>query len=640
VSRAFWRGLTCIAIVSSVVCEAIPAIAWTPGPATYGVEVQSNEPITMRDGTVLRADVYYPTDPKTGRTASGTFPVLVTQTPYGKQSSFSDVPEDTYMVQHGYIGVIADIRGTGGSQGQWGLLNPVQASDGATLVRWAAKLPHSDGKVGLMGGSYLGLTQMMTAGALGSNSPIKAIMPVATPADPYRDSAFDGGFEDFEFDNFYLGLTATLNLLNPLLEGDATNAMTDHIHDLATFDATLASNIETGGSDAYDGSYWQQREITSTISRIVANRIPALLVGGWFDLFQRGEPLNYAAFQNAYDHRPLLAPMTPTQPVTARYQLIDGPWYHGIADGTGFDYQGRTLSQEQLAWFDYWLKGINTGVTDTRTPLHLGDIATGQWFQAQRYPLSQATPTSYYLQSDGSLTPNQPPAGGVPQTLLFTGSQIPCTASTEQWIAGIPASELAGLGLSDPCETNAGLSQIGPGTRNFTTTPFAQPTTIAGPISATLYASADTTDTEWVVQLSDVAPSGDARPLTEGVLRGAQRAIDSTLSWYAPDGHPLLPYHPYTAQAETVVHPGQVTRYDVEVFPVTSTLLPGHRLRVTITTGDFPHVLPTLAQLPRLLGGVYELEDCEAYPSSVELPLTTPARLAVAGSAQPVTVAG
>jgi uncharacterized protein len=124
-----------------------------------------------------------------------------------------------------------------------------------------------------------------------------------------------------------------------------------------------------------------------------------------------------------------------------------------------------------------------------------------------------------------------------------------------------------------------------------------------------------------VVQLSDVAPNGNATALTSGILEGNQRALDPSMTWYAADGQPLLPYHPYTKATQTPVVPGQVTRYDVEVFPTFDTLAPGHSLRVTIATSDFPHVLPSAVQLPGLIGGIYALEHSAAAPSSVELPL-------------------
>jgi predicted acyl esterase len=118
-----------------------------------------------------------------------------------------------------------------------------------------------------------------------------------------------------------------------------------------------------------------------------------------------------------------------------------------------------------------------------------------------------------------------------------------------------------------------------------------------------------------------VAPDGSAKPLTSGLLEGKQRALDPTLSWYSPDGRPLLPYHPYTKAAQAAVPTGKVTRYDVEVFPTFDTLQPGHRLRVTIATSDFPHALPTVTQGLGLIGGVYHVEHTAAHPSSVELPL-------------------
>src|SRR5579875_3565468 len=106
---------------------AVPArAAWSPQAARYGSSEQANVPVTMSDGTVLRADVYTPTDPATGRPAAGTFPVLLQQTPYGKEAM-----ADSYFVQRGFIEVVADVRGSGDSQGSFDLFDPAQASDGA-----------------------------------------------------------------------------------------------------------------------------------------------------------------------------------------------------------------------------------------------------------------------------------------------------------------------------------------------------------------------------------------------------------------------------------------------------------------------------------------------------------------------------
>ncbi len=178
---------------------------------------------------MLSANVYYPTDPSTGQEASGSFPVILTQTPYGKDdgdlagagsSSLAELAgESDYLIERGYIQVVADVRGTGGSEGEWGLFDPVQGTDGATLVNWAAALPHSDGSVGLLGASYLGIDQFATAADAGSKH-VKAMFPIISGNDLYRDTAFAGGFPDIEFDAFYLGLTGSLNALLPAYEGN------------------------------------------------------------------------------------------------------------------------------------------------------------------------------------------------------------------------------------------------------------------------------------------------------------------------------------------------------------------------------------------------------------------------------------
>jgi len=181
----------------------------------------------MSDGTVLRADIYTPANAD-GSPAKGPFPVVMTQSPYGKDAGLGAVGQDgtgefAYLVQRGYIDVVADVRGAGDSQGSWGLFDPIQAQDGAELVRWAAKLPGADGKVGLYGSSYLGIDQLLTASRVGKHSPLKPIFPVIAGNDLYRDTAYFGGVPGLEFDAIVLGLTGALDMTNPVVEtGRAT----------------------------------------------------------------------------------------------------------------------------------------------------------------------------------------------------------------------------------------------------------------------------------------------------------------------------------------------------------------------------------------------------------------------------------
>ena len=615
-----------------------PGSAWKPESAAYGTTSQNDLPVTMSDGTVLRANVVYPTDPKTGQIAAGPFPVLLTMTPYGKGSGGSSAPgsaqqasggattggANNYLAQRGYIEVIADVRGTGDSEGSWGIFDPVQTSDSITLVDWAARLPHSNGNVGTYGPSYLGINQLLAAGSIGRNSPLKATFPIVAATDLYRDTSFMGGLLDSEFDSAYLGLTAGTNMGNPIIDAagkppsspagvaDLAQVEAEHAGGIASYH--VGSSVETisGGSTSFEGEYWQDRNPDNILSNVVANGIPAYLVGGEFDLFQRGEPLNYAGLQNAFDGGRPGAPMSPGQPVTGRYQLIDGPWEH--LNGSSVD-----VDILELAWFDRWLKGEETGIDTTPTPLHYYDLGTAQWSETTTYPFTGASPQRLYLGA-GSLATTKPSTAGAKDTLLWNGTGSPCSRPVDQWSMGGLSIPSAAAGITAPCAGNDAPSADDPATSiSYTSAPLASPERIAGPLSATLYASATTSDTEWVVGVEDVSPKGTATPLTEGALLGSLRAVDASSSWNTPDGGYLIPYHPYTEGSVEPVVTGQVTRYDVEIFPTFATIPTGDSIRVTISTADSPHLSPTAPDAAKLAGGIYMLQRNASYPSYVEL---------------------
>ena len=144
-----------------------------------------------------------------------------------------------YFVQRGYIDVVAEVRGTGDSHGTFNLLDPQQGRDGAELVDWAAKLPNASGKVGLYGPSYMGIDQYMTANAVRSRSPLKALFPIVAGNDTYRDLAFHGGILNSEFDlAVILTIFGGLEEVNPLVENptdvvDTFKVETEHAPALA-----------------------------------------------------------------------------------------------------------------------------------------------------------------------------------------------------------------------------------------------------------------------------------------------------------------------------------------------------------------------------------------------------------------------
>lgn len=385
-------------------------------PARYGMGKDTDQVITMADGVRLRADVYYPTDQETGQRAAGSFPVLLQQTVYGKQliqisgnfdpvnSGFlaplgqfldpligdvvgsisdTDVP---YLVMHGYIVVVSDIRGTGQSEGTWALLQDKEISDGVTMVDWAARLPGSNGKVGLFGVSYMAMNAYRTMGALPAGSPVKAAFAIVAGHDLYRELFTQGGIPNVLFD-YTIGLNTIplLNVLHPALgpvlqaalngdfaaltRGIANLVPTElqHVRQWDQFVIPLALDANLDGDSVYDNPTWQAKNPKATLPRVVANGIPVFEVGDWHDLFQAGSLRNYTALQNLWSGRPAEAPMLPGQPTTPRYQLLMGPWTHVTNDI-------NVIRPLMLQWFDSWLYDMDTPLKHQQNPLHLNQV--------------------------------------------------------------------------------------------------------------------------------------------------------------------------------------------------------------------------------------------------------------------------
>jgi uncharacterized protein len=646
---------------SSVISSSAAAgSSWTPEPASYGTNSINDIAIKGAGGTTIRVDEIYPTT-ASGQPAKGPFPVLLTMTPYGKGQGGSSSPgsaaspssgastggPDDYLAERGYIEVVEDVRGTGDSNGSWGLFDPAQQRDAVKVLKWAAHLPNSDGRVGTYGPSYLGIDQLLLAGAVGRHSPLKAIFPMVSANDLYRDTSFMGGLLDFEFSETYLGLTAGLNTTNPITDtasdptllSDLAGIESDHVNGLATYHAATTENVLTGGDEAYDGSYWQARNPQN----VVANHIPAYLVGGEFDIFQNGEPVNYAELQNAWDGRGVIGPMLPGQRTTGRYQLIDGPWEH--LNGSSVD-----VDPLELEWFDTWLKHEKTGMARTPTPLHYYDLGSGGWDETTTYPFARAKATRLYFGADGTLTSSRPapttgaggtlpvsppalptvgglerpklsaPSVGTSDTIVWSPSGAPCGRPIDQWSMGGISVPAGSAGLLAPCVSNDQLTQAGPWATTYTTAPFANSATVAGPITATVYASSTTSETELVAEVEDVTPDGTSYPLTEGALLGSLRAVNQKRSWKA-DGITVLPYHPYTSASASAVTPGKVTEYQIQIFPTLVTIAKGDSLRLTLSTVDTPHLTPLPGQLPDLAGGVYTISRSSSAPSSLTVEL-------------------
>jgi hypothetical protein len=609
---------------------------WHAGPAAYGVSSPVQQMVTMSDGVQLAVDVYRPTL-SGGANAPGRFPVILSQTPYAKRSAVTTQSGGQglggngyypYLVQRGYVDVVADVRGTGSSGGDFQLFGPREQQDGVELARWAARLPGSTGRVGLAGVSYVGLNQLFTAALAGPGSPVKAIVPVAVGNDLYRDLVFGGGIPNTEFAGVWEGLRNSMVFAPPDQPQQDPAAVVNHpasrAAGFAAFDAQLYAEVDTGGPRAFHNDFWEQRAPAAYLDRIVRNGTPALIVSGWHDVYQRGAVLDYAGLQNAWSRlhggpgRPAIdAPaMTAAQRPTPRYQLVDGPWFH---DPIGL---GLTFQQLQLAWFDRWLKGTHDGIDRTSAPLHAFELGANRWVDAARWPLAQARARTYYL-GGGTLGTSRPPATGT-DTLPWTDVRSPCNAGTDQWSTGLPALAIAQAGGSgDPCAQNDASTQAAALT--YTSPPFQAATTVAGPIDATLYVTSTAPEAELLASVDVVAPDGSARPISSGALLGSQRAVDPRLSW-RQDGRLILPWHPYTSSSVREMRPGAAERLDIELYPTLARIAPGDRLRLTLTSGDTA-LQPTPVQLSRLAGGRYGIERGGGRGSTITLLTAPPAQL-------------
>ncbi|MFI9757022.1 CocE/NonD family hydrolase [Streptomyces sp. NPDC051963] len=538
--------------------------AWQPPRATYGAGEPIPMTVTMDDGVKIAVDVVYPTDPGTGQRASGDFPVLLTQNPYGKQRS-DPTDSGTYFVQRGYIYVASAVRGTAASGGQADWFGDRQAEDGADLVNWAARsLDDTNGKVGLDGCSYLGVNQWFTAAAVGRKSPLKAIAPFCTDSDFYNDLTANGGIPtDF-----------VASIGQGLPRGPEDDPATDPLSE------TIAQQA-SGGPRAYNNAYWQDLNVQKLMPRIIRNGIPALSQAGWYDLFPGGNLGAYAAAQNAYFGRPLTDPIENSDAVTGRYQAIVGPWTHGE------HVDEPTLQSIRLKWFETWLKNAPTPMAATSTPLHLFENGANRWVDSAAWPLSTDART-YYL-GDGSLTATRPTGQG---------------RDSLTWAAATADNTLT-----------------------YSTAPLTKPSLLNGPADVTVYATSTTPETQLSATLSIVAPDETVTKQADGVLLGSQRSVDRRGSWYGSNGALLKPSHPFTEQSRRPVVPGTTTRYDIALLPSLTEIPAGFRIRIALTSqtpADFHYpVAPTPQQLADLSGGVYSIERSAGAASHVNLPLTS-----------------
>ncbi|HEY9558059.1 MAG TPA: CocE/NonD family hydrolase, partial [Acidimicrobiales bacterium] len=408
--------------------------------------------------------------------------------------------------------------------------------------------------------------------------------------DAYRDITFAGGQVNAAFIPLWMGLVSVLSVANATEHPDA---LLDHVIGLPGFQLSTVLQAVTGGEAAYDGPFWQQRSPLSVADEITA---PTFIVGGLDDIFQRGEPLLYEALADHTDARLLL-----------------GPWAH-ITAGQGLPADGVPSTDAlRLQWFDAHVRGLDSGVECVPEVMQYVR-GVDEYRSAPAWPVPDLAAQRWYLQGDGTLDGATPPEAGPGRDYLQLPVTGVCTRSTNQWLIGA----LSG----SPCETDNRLDESVPGALTYTSEPFGDSTYVNGPIQADLWLRPTTDEALVSVAVSDVAPDGTSRGLTNGLLSASHRAVDPERSRML-DGQSVQPWHPFGRVDVLPVVPGEAIHVPVEVFPTSAVIRPGHRLRVTISAYDVPHALPPIPAALSSLGGPVTVLSDAAHPSSIVLPVVS-----------------
>ncbi len=522
---------------------------------TEPIKLLRHREVPMRDGAKLYADVYLPR-------AEGRYPVLVVRTPYGVQR---DGVHETMMkfAQRGYAVVMNDTRGRYESEGKWEPFR-TEAEDGYDTIEWAAKQPWSNGKVATQGGSYLGHVQW-AAGKLQPPS-LVAMFPALASTNIYRDWITLNGAWRLSF-NYGWGVVRMPNRIMlpqywhsesysppelkyetilkhlPLKDGDLESAgyAVQHYRDWVAH-------------PDYD-AYWKAISDEENFGKY---NVPVHTSGGWFDIFLQG---TINGFVGVRKHGA-------NEKTRRESRMIIGAWGHGPTQKYGdVDFgpvNNRVQFETELKWFDHYLQGKNTGI-DREPPVEIFYMGVNQWQHEQDWPIPGTKFTPLYIASQGAA--NTASGNG---TLSF---KTPAGAPNDTYRYD-PNDPVPTLGGNNCCGTPtlAGPKDQRPlATRKdilvYTGEALTEPLAIAGPVKMKLFAATDGPDTDWVVKLIDVAPNGFAINVCEGILRARyRRGVDK------PE----------------LLKAGEVYEYEVDLVGTANVFLPGHRIRVDITSSHFP----------------------------------------------------
>ena len=564
--------------------------------AADSVIIEHGVAVKMRDGTILRADIFRPNAP-------GKFPILLTRTPYDMRH---DLDFSLKGVSRGYVVINQDVRGRYTSDGEW---YPFihESDDGYDTVEWAASLPYSDGRVGMYGGSYVGATQMLAA--IAHPPHLAGICPVVTASNYHDGWTYQGGaFEQWFNESWTSGLAQdTLNRsvsqqtnalhgisklplseypLFPLPQSSSDNEL---LRSLAPY------FLDWLAHPSYD-DYWKRLAIEEHYPDI---RVPSLTVAAWYDIFLGGSLRNYiglkehAADENARQGQRLLVTIGGHAGSSQKIGDLDfGP-------AAPFDEDAITLD-----WYDHLFKNLaNQFAGPKRVKIFV--MGSNQWRDEDDWPLARARDTRYFLHSAGKA--NTATGDG------FLSTTPPQFENADK-LTYDPANPAPTVGGPLCCDS----TRLQPGPRDqkevevrqdvlvYSTPALADDLEVTGPVHVELFANSSTRDTDFTAKLVDVSPDGSADNVTEGIIRGRYRNSQQT-----PDP----------------IKPGETYRFTIDLWSTSNLFRRGHRLRLEISSSNFPrfdrntNTGDDLAHATRLVSAVNTIRHDKEYPSALILPI-------------------
>lgn len=536
-----------------------------------GVRADFDVPATMRDGVILRANVFRPIDDGIAR-----YPVLLMRLPYGKDFPLgSSLINPAQVARRGYIVVVQDVRGTFTSDGDFDPMRNEDA-DGADTIVWAANLPGANGAVGMFGGSYMGFTQW--AAAREGPAALRAMAPLITWADPNegvfsRNGVFELGLEASWLLQRGLDEMSRRYRGDPVELGRAFYGLAhefDHLVEsgysetpLLRYGPLARLGLDRPATEGLarreDLAYQDPARVTPAYT---AAPIPMLHIGGWYDVFLNGTIRNFDAMR--------------AQGQENQY-LVIGPWSHssftsivgdldfGFGAGAALIDLQVDLVSLHVQFFDHFLKQAANGF-DQWPRVKYFMMGTNTWLSSGVWPPAHMRPQAWYLHSNGQASS----ASG--DGLLSPEPSALEPADTFVYDPQNPVPTLGGATLMHPTYRAGAQDQRSIEARHdvlvYTSAPVERPLALAGPVTATLYVTTDGPDTDFVVRLVDVYPDGRAMTLTDGVTR--------------------LRYRDGIEMPSGLVEAGRVYEISVDLWATAATFLPGHRVRVDVTSSSFP----------------------------------------------------